>query len=192
MNTPELRSDWKAAPSTPPAISSPTLSRVIGLGRGFTGLAGIVSLTVLAAEATLPASYKPSTIIGSFHGRVEAADAAAKVGPVTALTRKNAEAASQPPAFAGMEAEAFRQQQQVLADALASQRAIANTADAACVGGQLIPRDSKDWGWLGDMLSLGCGVGDQVRQDMMTTLKRGGQDNSVLLQRPRASRNEDQ
>lgn len=184
MNTPEPRSDWK--PSPQPAIHSQTLSRVIGLVRGFTGVAGVMSLSVLMAEATMPASYKPSNLIGSFHGRIEAADAAAKVGPVTALTRQNAEAASQPPAFAGMETEAFRQQQQVLADSLQTQSTIANAADAACIAGKMLPPGDRDWGWLGTMLSQTCGVGDKVRQDMMSTLKRGGQDNSVLIQRPRA------
>ena len=75
---------------------------------------------------------------------------------------------------------------------MATQNAVANSAEAACVGGKLIPRDSKDWGWLGDLLSLGCGVGDQVRQDMMATLKRGGQDNSILIKRPRAGADRDQ
>lgn len=192
MNTPEHRPDWKAFPSPPPAINSPTLSRVIGLVRGFTGLAGVMSLAVLTAEATVPSSYKPSTLIGGFHGRIEAADAAAKVGPVTALTRQNAEAAAQPPAFAGMETEAFRQQQQVLADSLASQNAIANGADVACVAGKFISPNDRDWGWLGAMLSQTCGVGDQVREGMMNTLKRGGQDNSVLIQRPRAGNTGDQ
>lgn len=190
MNTPNDRPDWKAVtPSAPPAIHSQTLSRVVGLVRGFTGLAGVMSIVVLTGEATLPAPYKPSTLIGSFHGRIEAADAAAKVGPVTFLTRQNAEAAAQPPAFASMESSAFQQQQQVLADSMQSQSTIANGADVACIAGQLIPRDNRDWGWLGQMLSQGCGRGDQLRQGMLNTLKRGAQDNSVLIQRPRAGDN---
>ena len=188
MNTPEHRPDWKApVPTTPPAIHSQTLSRVIGVVRGLTGVAGVMSLSVLATEAALPAAYKPSTLIGSFHGRIEAADAAAKAGPVTALTRQNAEAASQPPAFASMEASAFQTQQQVLASSLQTDTSIVNAADAACLGGKLIPHDNQDWGWLGSLLSLGCEIGDQTRQDMMNTLRRGAQDNSVLIQRPRAN-----
>lgn len=187
MNTPDNRPEWKASPPSPPAIHSQILSRSVGLIRGLTGLAGLMSFAVLTAEATLPASYKPSTLIGSFHGRLEAADAAAKAAAVTALTRQNAEAASQPPAFAGMETSAFQTQQQVLAGSLQTQSSIANTADAACMGSQLIPRDNQDWGWLGDLLSMGCGVGDHVRQGMLDTLRRGGQDNSVLIQRPRAN-----
>lgn len=191
MGTLDQRPDVRAAlpsspPSSAPAIHSQALSRVVGLVRGLTGLAGVMSLSVLMAEAVLPASYKPSVIIGRFHGNVEAADAAAKIGPVTALTRKNAEAASQPPAFAGMETEAFRQQQQVLADSLQTQSTIANTADAACIAGKIIPPGDRDWGWLGAMLNQTCGVGDAVRRGMMDTLKQGGQDNSVLIQRPRA------
>lgn len=186
MNSPEHRPDRQAAASPPPAIQSQFLTRVVGVIRGFTGLAGVISLSVLAAEAALPASFKPSTLIGGFHGRIEAADATAKAGPVSALTRQNAEAASQPPAFAGMETAAFQAQQQVLAGSLQMQSTIANTADASCAGSKLIPQHDRDWGWLGGLLSLGCGVGDQVRQDMMRTLRRGGQDNSVLIQRPRA------
>lgn len=187
MNTPNARSELKAPqPPTPPAIHNPVLTRTLTLMRGFTGIAGAVSIGVLVAEATLPMPYKPSVLIGSFHGRLEAADAAAKIGPVTALTRKNAEAASQPPAIATMETEGFRQQQQILADSLATQSIIANTGDAACAAARLISPNDRDWGWLGALLSQGCGVGDQVRGNMMSTLRRGGQDNSVLIQRPRA------
>ena len=190
MNAPHSSEpQFRASPPSPPAVHSAIVTRVAGLVRGFTGLAGAVSLGVLVAEAVLPMAYKPSTIIGTFHGRVEAADAAAKIGPVTALTRQNAEAAAQPPAFAGMETEAFRQQQQVLADSLQTQSAIANTADAACVGSKFVSPNDRDWGWLGSLLSMGCGMGDQVRGNMMSTLRRGGQDNSVLIQRPRASDN---
>ena len=67
-----------------------------------TGLAGVMSLLVLSAEVSLPDRYKPSTVIGSFHGRVEAADAEAKREAIVKLARKNAEASSQPPAFAGI------------------------------------------------------------------------------------------
>lgn len=187
----ESKDSWRGlptppAPSSPPAVHTPTLTRVIGVARGFTGLAGVVSIAVLAAEATLPAPYKPSIMIGSFHGRIEAADADAKIDAVPALTRRNAEAAAQPPAFATMENDAFRQQQQVLADSLQTQSAIANTVDAGCALGQLIPRNDRDFGWLGDLLRGGCGMSDQVRQNMVDTLKRGGQDNSVVIQRPRA------
>ena len=189
MNMPnQQQPQWKVPQSaTPSAIASPISLRVLGIGRGLTRFAGLISLGFMIGEATLPLDYKPSTLIGRFHGRVEGADATAKVDAVPNLTRKNAEAASEPPAYAGMETEAFRQQQQVLADSLQTQGTIANTADAACFAGKVIPRDNLDWGWLGALLSQTCGVGDQVRQDMMTTLKRGGQDNSVLIQRPRAN-----
>lgn len=188
---PENRESLPADPARPtqphaPAIGSPVLSRVVGVFRGFTGLAGMVTVVVLAAEAVLPASYTPSMLIGGFHGRIEAADAEAKGEAVAAFTRRNAEAASQPPAFAGMENDAFRQQQQILAGALQAQSSVANGADVACVAGQLIPRGDRDFGWLSDLLRGACGVGDQVRQNMVDTLRRGGQDGSVLMQRPRA------
>jgi hypothetical protein len=188
---PENHDQWRAsaprpAPQPPPALHNAILTRVIGLVRGFTGLAGALSLGVLAAEATLPPPYKPSTLIGGFHGRIEAADATAKSEATSALTRKNAEAAAQPPAFATMESDAFRQQQQVLADSLQTQSTIANTADAACIAGQLVPHDNRDYGWLGDLLRSACGVGDQVRQNMVDILRQGGQNNSVLIERPRA------
>lgn len=189
METSNQRPEFRAPQASPPAIQNGALARVIGVVRGFTGLAGVITILVLIAEATLPMAYKPSELIGTFHGRLEAADAAAKIGPVTALTRKNAEASSQPPAFAGMETEAFRQQQQVLADSLQTQSVIANTADAACVGAKFVSPNDQDWGWLGTLLSQGCGLGDSARGVMMDTLRRGGQ-NSVLIQRPHASGNE--
>ena len=65
-------------------------------------------------------------------------------------------------------------------------RCFLKRADAACISGKLIPRNNQNWGWLGEVLSTGCGLGDDVRNDMMQTLRRGGQDNSVLIQRPRA------
>ena len=164
----------------------PVLGRVATILRGLTGLAGAVSIAVFAAEVTLPARLKPSMVIGSFHGRIEAADAAAKADAVTALARRTSEAAAQPPAFTTMETDAFREQQKVLVDSMHTQTAVANGADAACVAGQLIPRDNQSYGWLRELLRSGCGVGDQVRQNMMETLRRGGQDNSVLIQRPSA------
>lgn len=187
MTTSQTSPQWQApTPPTPPAIHSATVARVIGLVRGLTGVAGVVSFAVLGAEGVLPDAYKPSTLIGSFHGRVEAADAKAKLGPVTALTRKTAERAAQPPAFAAMETEAFRQQQQVLADSLQTDNAIANTADAACMVGKVIPTGDRDWGWLGTALLQACDISPTVRKGMMNTLRHGGQDNSVLIQRPHA------
>ncbi len=104
---PDNKDSWRTGPATPPAptpsaIHTPKLTRVVGLIRGFTGLAGVVSIGVLVAEATLPDSYRPSTVIGHFHGRIEAADAEAKMGPVTELTRRTAEAGAQPPAYSTM------------------------------------------------------------------------------------------
>lgn len=182
----DFESFRRSEPEHQPALNNPILTRVVGLVRGFTGVAGVITFGVLAAEAVLPAPIKPSMLIGSFHGRIEAADANAKRDSTAAFTRTNASAAAEPPGFTAMETEAFRQQQQVLADALQTQSAIANFGDAACVIGQLIPRDDKDWGSTGGFLRNACGVGDQVRQNMVQTLKRGGQDNSVLIQRPRA------
>lgn len=189
---PDNKDNWRpgpppAPPSAPAAIHTPKLSRVIGLVRGFTGFAGVVSIGVLTAEATLPADYKPSILIGGFHGRVEAADATAKIDALAELTRRNAEAAAQPPAFATMENDAFREQQKVLAEAMQTQSGVANMADAGCVVGQLIPPGDRDWGWLAVMLQKTCEVGDRVRQNMVETLKRGGQNNSVVIQRPRPS-----
>jgi hypothetical protein len=154
-------------PSSPSPQSShiadqsarPILGRVLGIVRGFTGLAGAVSLTALAAEAVLPAAVKPSVLIGCFHGRIEAADADTKARAVTALTRLNAEAAAQPPAVAQMETEAFRVQQQALADSLGVQSGVANLA---CVIGTIIPRGG-DGDAIGQGLRGACGVGDHGR-----------------------------
>lgn len=57
-----------------------------------------------------------------------------------------------------MEMEAFRQQQQVFADSLQTQSVIANTADAACIGAKFASPHDRDWGWLGELLSQGCGM----------------------------------
>lgn len=182
MNAPQQHTSFR--PQTPPAVQTPALGRVMGIARGFTGLAGAVSLTVLMAEAVLPASIKPSVLIGGFHGRLEAADADAKAPSVTAYTRLNAEAAAQPPAVAQMETDAFRTQQQALADSLNVQRGFANMADLGCILGGFFPREG-DGATIGQGLRSACGVGDQVRSNMVDTLKRGGQEGSTLIQRPR-------
>jgi hypothetical protein len=164
----------------------PILGRVVGIARGLTGAAGAVTLIGLVAEAALPASARPSVLIGAFHGRIEASDADAKVDAIANLTRKNAESAAQPPAVAQMETEAFRVQQQAIAESLGVQSGVANMADLACVIGTLIPRGG-DSDALVQGLRGACGVGDQVRGSMVETLKRGGQSGSTLIQRPMPS-----
>jgi hypothetical protein len=86
------------------------------------------------------ASFKPFVLIGGFHGRIESADASATVDAVAKLTRQNAELAARPPAIAQMETEAFRVQQQAIADSLGVQSGVADMADLACVIGTIIPR----------------------------------------------------
>jgi hypothetical protein len=180
------RQPSSAFPQAPPSADRPgppIFGRVVGIMRGLTGLAGAVSLVGLMGEAVLPAAVKPSVLIGSFHGRIEAADANAKVGAVANLTRQNAEAAAEPPAVAQMETEAFRVQQQAIADSLGVQSGVANMADLACVIGTIIPRGG-DGDAIGQGLRGACGVGDQVCSSMVETLKRGGQSGSTLIQRP--------
>jgi hypothetical protein len=180
------RKPSSAFPQSPPSADQPgrpIFGRVLGIMRGLTGLAGAVSLIALAAEAVLPASVKPSILIGGFHGRIESADADAKARAITELARRNAEAVALPPAMAHMETEAFRVQQQAIADSLGVQSGVANMADLACVIGTIIPRGG-DGDAIGQGLRGACGVGDQVRSSMVETLKRGGQSGSTLIQRP--------
>lgn len=161
------------------------LARAIGMVRNFSLQAGALSLIVVAAELVIPSPMKPSEIIGRFHGSIDAADAQKKQDALADLARKQAQAQAEPPAVAQMETEAFRVQQQALADSLGMQSGVANLADLACMIGAFVPNDQgSDPNGIGDGLRSACGVGDQVRQHMVDTLKRGGQQGSTLMQRP--------
>ena len=115
---------------------------------------------------------------------LDAADAQKKQDALAELARKQAQAQAEPPAVAAMETEAFRVQQQALANSLGVQGGVANMADLACIIGGLIPRDDPDANQFGQALRGACGVGDQVRRNMVDTLKKGGQEGSTLIQRP--------
>jgi hypothetical protein len=169
----------------PPERQPSGLARAIGMVRNFSMQAGALSLVVVMAELIVPSPMKPSEIIGRFHGSIDAADALKKQDALAELTRKQAEAQATPPAIAQMETEAFRVQQQALADSMGMQSGIANLADLACMIGAFVPNDRQtDPNGIGDGLRSACGVSDKVRQNMVDTLKRGGQSGSTLMQRP--------
>jgi hypothetical protein len=174
----------------PPQAQQPSgLARAIGMVRNLSLQAGALSLIVIAAELVVSSPMKPSEIIGRFHGSIDAADAGKKQDAVAELARKQAQAQAEPPAVAQMETEAFRVQQQALADSLGMQSGIANLADLACMIGAFVPNDRRsDQNGIGDALRSACGVGDQVRQNMVGILKRGGQEGSTLIQRPLPAR----
>jgi hypothetical protein len=186
MNAPQHRHEFlEHRIGQQPQTQQPSgLARAIGMVRNFSLQAGALSLAVVAAELVIPSPMKPSEIIGRFHGSLDAADAQKKQDALAELTRKQAQAQAEPPAVAAMETEAFRVQQQALADSLGVQGGVANMADLACIVGGLIPRDDPDADQFGRALRGACGVGDQVRRNMVDTLKKGGQEGSTLMQRP--------
>ena len=144
---------------------------------------------VTLGELIMPSPLKPSELMGRFHGRIDTADITAKQTAVVEFERRQAEAHAVPPALTAMETEAFRVQQQALYDSLAMQTTTTNTFDFLCVLGSLIPREaSGDWKNVGNGLRSGCGVGDKLRQNMVESLKRGGQQGSTLMQRPAPQR----
>jgi hypothetical protein len=186
MNAPQHRHEFlEHRIGQQPQPQQPSgLARTISMVRNFSLQAGALSLAVIALELVASSPYKPSEIIGRFHGSIDAADAQKKQDALAELTRKQAQAQAEPPAVAAMETEAFRVQQQALADSLSTQSGVANIADFACIIGGLIPRDDPDTDQYGRALRGACGVGDQVRRNMVDTLKRGGQEGSTLMQRP--------
>ena len=142
-------------------------ARAIGLARAIASKAILAVAVVYVLENTMPAPYRPSDVLGRFHGNIEATDLGTKTDAMGRLTRRQAEEQLLP-----------QSQIKVIEDSLETQKQASNIADAGCFIGQFFTTDPRsDWKGMGDIMRSGCGKGDAIRKNMMDTLNRGVKSN---------------
>ena len=168
-----------------PPKQSP-LARFIGLARGFALNTVALSVAVFVAEKVLAPEFKPSVLIGGTLGKIETEETRAKQEAVVEFNRRNAEAQAAAQARAAIETEISRKQQEITAESLTGQSAMANLADWGCILGQLVPRDASDgWQSFGAVARSGCGASARIRQNMVQEQARAGrQGGSIQDRRP--------
>jgi hypothetical protein len=185
---PQFQTHGSAMASVAPSQGGALFTRAQNFLSGLTGKAFTFAVVLIAAEYVLPEPYKPSTRIGFFHGSIEANDTDAKRIAVVETLRRQTETQTVPQ----MELDAFQRQQQIVAQSLETQAAIANFTDLLCAVGsaipaETVPRDYRDT--VGAALNLGrsaCGVSDGIRENMVDQMKSAGQRGSTLFKRPNA------
>jgi len=171
-----------------PGVTKPAggVDRMIAFARTLTLSSVGLAVLVFILQAAMPAGSKPSDLIGGFHGATETAELKAKQEMTAEYERKLADAKAAPPANWQMEAEAFRQQQQAVANSLATQETAANLADAACLGSGLVTAifgDTKDMRDLRDGMQQGCAAAAAIRQNMVQEHAKAARQGSALVPR---------
>jgi hypothetical protein len=87
-----------------------------------------------------------------------------------------------------MEAEAFRQQQEVIAKSLSTRQAAAEIADAACLGAPLVTMfmgNTRDAREIQAVMQAGCAEAARIRAEMTQIQAKAARDGSALMQRYR-------
>jgi hypothetical protein len=162
----------------------PAVARAMTFARVLSAKAGLVALVVIAAELAMPPEFKPSFMLGKFHGSIDAAEILAKQEEQVEFERRLAETRAIAAANAQIEQQLAAQQQQAIAESLQAQSAIANLADSGCVMGTvlngLFGEDESIRKW-GNALQSACGVGDQVRAGIAGSLAGAIRDNSGVV-----------
>lgn len=188
MNAPQFQNHGSAMASVAPSQGGALFTRAQNFLSGLSGRVVTFAMLIIVAEYALPEAYKPSTRIGWFHGSIEANDTDAKRIAIVETLRRQTETQTVPQ----MELDAFQRQQQIVAQSLETQAAIANFTDFACavssaIPAESVPRDYRDT--VGAALNLGrsaCGVSDGIRENMVDQMKTAGQRGSTLFKRPNA------
>jgi hypothetical protein len=145
------------------------VARAIAFARGLSGKAVVLAVAVFAFQAAMPEGRRPSDLIGSFHGNTESAEIKAKQEASAEFERRMADAKAAPPANWQMEAEAFRQQQEVTARSLETMATAAQIADAACLGAPLATLfmgDTRQAREIQATMQAGCAEAARIRAEM--------------------------
>jgi hypothetical protein len=171
-----------------PGVTKPNggVARAIAFARGISGKAVVLAVVVFGLQAAMPEGRRPSDLIGGFHGNTESAEIKAKQEAAAEFERRMADAKAAPPANWQMEAEAFRQQQEVTARSLETMATAAQIADAACIGSPLVTmfmgntRDARD---LQNTLQGACAEAERIRANMTRIQAETARQGSALMQR---------
>lgn len=155
-------------PSEPPRQAA--LARFFGVAKSLAGYGFVLMFFVMVAEREFPTDLKPSILIGTFGGKIETAEIAAKQTAAVEIARRQAEAQATMQANAAKKAEIIGGSENVKSFA-------AQVADLACMFGQFVPRNAPnpDTKNAGEALRSACGVGAKFRNDMAHDLDEAGQ-----------------
>jgi hypothetical protein len=175
-----------------PGATNPAggMARAIAFVRGLSGKAVVLALGVFILQGVMPAGSKPSDLIGSLHGLTESAELRAKQETAADYERRLAEAKAGGAINWQMEAELFRQQQEAIAQSLATREAAAQIADAACLGAPLVTLimgDTREAREIKATMQAGCAEAARIRAEMTRIQAEAARTGSALMQRTRAA-----
>ena len=163
------------------------LARTLGYARALMTKAVIVFGIGAVAELTAPHILKPSVLFGTFSGRHDQAQLEAARAAQVETARQIAIVQAAPPATYQQETIILQQQQQALASTFGTQSLFANLGDAACIAARLWNDPGRDWRELRDtMRDLGCGLGDELRGNMVGQLSQAGRAGGAIVPRTAA------
>ena len=182
MSTNSSEGGWTAAVSQ--TMQTPGIVRGMNFVRLMASKFAWLSIFIGMLQIALPHGYRPSDLIGSFYGNIENYDITVKRESVVELARQQAEATAREQALASIEVEAARQQQQEIYDSQTTKGSLANGADLLCMLSHIIPSDANsDWQSVGSGMRSACGVGDQIRSDMVESSARAARQGSSVFRR---------
>jgi hypothetical protein len=172
----------------PPGVTNPAggVARALNFAKGMSRKAFVLVGVVAVAQWGLPENWKPSTIIGSFHGNTESAEGKAKQPATTEFERRVADAKAEATTKWQMEAEVFRQQQEATAKSLETLETAAQLADAACLGSGLVTTlfgntpDTRSWS---DAMRAACAEAVRIRAQINRIQVESARAGSALMQR---------
>lgn len=181
---------WGASPQHGPhggqhGVTTPIVIRTFAYIRAAAtkGLA-VGALVLIAGELTMPPTLKPSYLIGTFHGSIEAAEIKAKQPATVALNNELATTQANAQARAQIEVNNAQVQQQMTASALELQATLANVADAVCIGGGIWALLNGQDDRYSSAAKQTCGAGDALRDSINDDLRRANRDYSGIVNRP--------
>jgi hypothetical protein len=175
-----------------PGATNPAggMARAIAFVRGLSGKAVVLACGVFFLQSVMPEGWRPSDLIGATHGLTEKAEMTVKGDAAADYERKLAEARTGGAVNWQMEAELFRQQQEAIAQSLATREAAAQIADAACLGAPLATlfmgdtREARD---IQRTMQAGCAEAARIRAEMTRIQAEAARTGSALMQRTRAA-----
>jgi hypothetical protein len=171
-----------------PGVTKPAggVARAMAFVKGMSRKAFILMGVVGFLQFVMPEGWKPSDIIGGFHGNTEKAELLAKQEVAAEYERTLTDAKAKAATQWQMEAEAFRQQQEAMARSLGTLETAVQIADAACLSAPLATlfmgntRDARE---LQTMLQGACAEAARIRAKMTSIQAETARLGSALMQR---------
>jgi hypothetical protein len=188
-NRPDFSSTFQPASVLDhPGVTKPAggVARAMTFAKGMSRKAFILMGVVAFFQYVMPDNLKPSNIIGGFHGMTESAELKAKQPAAAEYEGTLADAKARAATSWQMEAEAFRQQQEVTARSLETMATAAQIADAACLGAPLATLflgDTREAREIQRTMQAGCAEAARIRANMTRIQAETARAGSAIMQR---------